>query len=88
MASFPVLSFRDAKQIRVITKKLRLKSSDIAKLEEAQKAGVAPETAMANLLGMEEGENPKTYLASKLSEGEFQLVKRLLGQATDTSFLD
>jgi hypothetical protein len=87
MASLPHLTMKDARTIRVVTKKLRLNSKSLVQLEQAQKAGIAPQQAIANLLGIEEGEDAKAFLAARLTEGELEVITRFLGEAKDGSFL-
>jgi hypothetical protein len=78
---------KDAKTIRVITKKLRLNGKHLAELQEAQKQGVPTNQAIANLLGIKEGEDPKAFLEARLTDQELEVLRRILSNAKDGSFL-
>lgn len=85
--ALPHISMSDAKTIRVITKKLRLNASDLAQLQAAQKQGVPSNVAIANLLGIREGEDPKEFLEKRLTDQELEVLRRILSHAKDGSFL-
>jgi hypothetical protein len=82
------MSKPDVLAIRSINKKLHFNAVKLAQLEDAQKQGVPANEALANLLGMSDGQDSKAYLRSKLNDHEYQVLKRFLGYSTDGSPLD
>lgn len=88
MAGLPHISMNDAKTIKVITKKLHFNNSSLMQLQAAQKAGISTEQAVANLLGLEDGQDPKSFIQERLTDTEYEVLKRILGSAKDGSFLN
>ena len=88
MAGLPAISLKDARTIKVITKKLRLNASKIGQLQAASKANIPADQAIANLLGIAPGEDPKEFIAKRLTPAEFEVLRRFLGNAIDGNPLD
>lgn len=81
--SLPITNKAQAMQIRVITKKLRLNAKHIAQLEAAKREGVPGVEALANVLGVQPGQDPVDFLRKRLSPREYEILANVLDLATD-----
>lgn len=74
---FGGLKISEVKQISSISKKLKIDKSKLPMLRQASKEGRPEEEVMAELLGIPEGVDAKTYLHSVLTEREYEVLKSL-----------
>ena len=87
-AGLPQISKLDRIAIKSMQKKLHFSNRDLLGLQEAKAAGLTGAEALANLIGLPDGEDPKTFLQSKLNSHEYSVLKRVTSGAIDGSPLN
>lgn len=70
-------------QVKSITKKLNFSKRDVLYLNQAKSQGVEGATALANVLGVEPGQDPKAFLRGRLNDSEYELLTKIFDLATD-----
>jgi hypothetical protein len=79
---FGGLKLNQVKQIMGISRKLEFDKNKLDKLIAAREEGKNEEDTLAELLGVPEGQDAKTYLHSRLTPQEYEVLREVVANYT------